>query len=65
MQHTAILNGEEVRRVLYECAVCGAPVEPGVVHGESQRYLIDGVEVTYDEFTHRAKQAGMPDGLLE
>lgn len=65
MQHRTFVNGEELRRVLYECALCRAPVEPGVVHGEGQRYLIDGVEVTYDEFTHRAKKAGMPEGILE
>ena len=64
LEHATFL-GQERRRVSYKCAVCGAPVEPGLVDAEGQRYLIDDTEVSYEEFAQRAAQAGMPVALLK
>lgn len=61
MQHTAIIEGEEVRQLRYECLRCRAPVEPGLVGGTVQRsYLVDGAIVTETEFRRLMAEAGLP-----
>ena len=61
MQHTTIIDGEEVQQLRYECLRCRAPVEPGFAGGTLRRsYVVDGTLVTEAKFRQLMTAAGLP-----
>ena len=59
MSFIEFFQGSEVRSVLYECASCGVPIEPGRVVETTREYLVDGHEVSEGDFFRAADRSGV------